>query len=232
MKQLLIYLLLNLFILRSAVNQTVTAHGQLSVKGKFLTDQHNQVVVLQGVCYGWTNWWPRFYTKESVKWLAEDWNCTVVRAAMGVGMGNSYLDRPEWSKELLETVVRGAIEKDIYVIIDWHSYDLHLEEAKAIFAMLYAPMAITRSLTATSRKLPLKMRLRAMAVSHAATMNPPRAGRMRTIIPAMISITPTTIINACGETGSSRVIAGCRYFSQWVSKSVNLSSPATIGTSP
>ena len=113
--------------------QPVTQHGKLSVKGPHIVDEHGQIVVLQGVCYGWTNWWPRFYNRESVKWLAEDWKCTVVRAAMGVGMGNSYLDRPQWSKALLDSVVQGAIGSNIYVIIDWHSYDIHLEEAKAFF---------------------------------------------------------------------------------------------------
>jgi endoglucanase len=127
----LIYLLF--FATTVAICQPVKEHGALSVRGRYLTDEQGKVVMLQGVCYGWTNWWPRFYNKESVKWLAEDWKCSVVRAAMGVGMGNSYLDKPEWSKELLETVVDAAIANDIYVIIDWHSYDLHLEEAKAFF---------------------------------------------------------------------------------------------------
>ncbi len=68
----------------SGFSQPVKEHGKLSVHGTYLTDEHNRVVVLQGVCYGWTNWWPRFYTKESVKWLADDWKCSVVRAAMGV----------------------------------------------------------------------------------------------------------------------------------------------------
>jgi endoglucanase len=113
--------------------QPVIEHGQLLVKETHIVDKHGKIIALQGVCYGWTNWWPRFYNKESVKWLAEDWKCTVVRAAMGVGMGNSYLDKPEWSKKLLETVVQGAIDNNIYVIIDWHSYDLHLEEAKVFF---------------------------------------------------------------------------------------------------
>lgn len=113
--------------------QPVKEHGTLSVKGTHLADEHGKIIMLQGVCFGWTNWWPRFYNKQCVKWLAGDWNCSVVRAAMGVGMGNSYLEKPEWSKDLLEIVVRGAIENNIYVLIDWHSYDLHLEEAKAFF---------------------------------------------------------------------------------------------------
>ena len=89
--------------------------------------------MLQGVSYGWHNWWPRFYNKESVKWLANDWSCTVIRAAMGVGPQKSYLDAPEWSRGLIETVVEGAIENDIYVIIDWHSHSIQTKAAKQFF---------------------------------------------------------------------------------------------------
>jgi endoglucanase len=114
--------------------QPVKEHGQLSVKGIQLTDQNGKPVMLAGVSYGWHNWWPRFYNKESVKWLHEDWGCSVVRAAMGVGPQKSYLDMPEWSKEKIGAVVQGAIDNNIYVIIDWHSHELKTSEAKAFFA--------------------------------------------------------------------------------------------------
>jgi endoglucanase len=114
--------------------QPVKEHGSLSVEGTRIVDQHGNTVMLQGVSYGWHNWWPRFYNKETVKWLRDDWGCTVVRAAMGVGPENSYLDSPDWSKGLIEAVVNGAIENDIYVIIDFHSHGIQLEAAKTFFA--------------------------------------------------------------------------------------------------
>ena len=114
--------------------QPVKTHGNLSVKGTFLVDENSEQTMLRGISYGWHNWWPRFYNKESVKWLADDFHCNVVRAAMGVGPKGSYIDKKEWSKEKIEAVIQGAIENDIYVIIDWHSHELHLEEAKIFFA--------------------------------------------------------------------------------------------------
>lgn len=114
--------------------QPVKEHGNLSVKGTKMIDQHGKVTVLNGISYGWHNWWPRFYNKESVKWLANDWKCSVVRAAMGVEPNNGYLDKADWSKEKIETVIQGAIENDIYVIIDWHSHSIKLDAAKAFFA--------------------------------------------------------------------------------------------------
>jgi endoglucanase len=114
--------------------QPVKEHGNLSVEGTRLVDQHGKTTILRGVSYGWHNWWPRFYNKETVKWLSDDWGCTVVRAAMGVGPEKSYLDSPDWSKGLIEAVVNGAIENDVYVIIDFHSHGLQLEAAKTFFA--------------------------------------------------------------------------------------------------
>lgn len=113
--------------------QPVKTNGNLSVKGTFLVNEKGEEIVLRGVSYGWHNWWPRFYNKESVKWLANDWKCTVLRAAMGVGPRGSYIDKKEWSKEKIEAVVDGAIESGIYVIIDWHSHEIHTEEAVAFF---------------------------------------------------------------------------------------------------
>lgn len=114
--------------------QPVKVHGNLSVKGTQMVDQNGKAAVLNGVSYGWHNWWPRFYNKESVKWLATDWKCSVVRAAMGIDPQQGYIDKPEWSKEKMEAVIQGAIESGIYVIIDWHSHTLKPDQAKVFFA--------------------------------------------------------------------------------------------------
>lgn len=115
--------------------QTVSKHGKLKVSGTQLMDEHDQPLVLRGMSYGWHCLWPRFYNAGSVKWLKKDWNINVVRAALGVELGNdSYLKRPEWSKQKIKAVVDAAIKEDLYVIIDWHSHNINLKEAKAFFA--------------------------------------------------------------------------------------------------
>lgn len=118
----------------TGITQPVKENGQLKVSGTNLLNEKNVPVVLRGVSYGWHNWWPRFYNQESVKWLVYDFNATVVRAAMGVGPQGSYLDKKEWSKEKIEAVINGAIENDIYVIIDWHSHILYEKEAIEFFS--------------------------------------------------------------------------------------------------
>jgi endoglucanase len=133
----LLFIFLNVIFIFTSFDlkaQPVKDHGHLSVKGKYLVDKQEKPVMLTGVSYGWHNWWPRFYNEESVAWLANDWGCNVVRAAMGVGPKGSYLDRKDWSVEKIEAVVEGAIKNDIYVIIDWHSHEFHQKEAEAFFA--------------------------------------------------------------------------------------------------
>jgi len=58
-----------------------------------------------------------------------------------------------------------------------------------------------------------------------------RAGSQRAA-PTIISMTPTTCMNAAGPMGSSRAAKGLTYPGQFVSRIVNLSAPATMGTIP
>jgi len=123
-----------LMIVNVSKAQFVKKHGQLSVKGTQLVDKNNNPVVLRGLSFGWHSMWPRFYNERAVSWLKKDFNCNVVRAAMGVELGeHSYMKNPEFSKEKVEAVVNGAIKSDIYVIIDWHSHNVNLIEAKKFF---------------------------------------------------------------------------------------------------
>lgn len=126
-----------LFITFTSLAQPVKEHGQLRVKGTKLTDKNGKHVMLRGVSYGWHSFWPRFYNEKTVKWLKEDWNANVVRAAMGIEVGNpglTYKDNPVAAKAKIKAVIDGAIKEGIYVIIDWHSHNINLEEAKSFFA--------------------------------------------------------------------------------------------------
>ena len=115
--------------------QFVKHHGQLSVQGTQLVDKNNIPVVLRGMSLGWHSMWPRFYNEKAVNWLKKDFNCNIIRAAMGIELGErSYIKEPQFSKDKIETVVKGAVKSDIYVIIDWHSHNVNLNEAKVFFA--------------------------------------------------------------------------------------------------
>ena len=125
--------ILSVLIFIHAKSQSVKMNGQLKVEGTQLVNQQGQPVVLRGMSFGWHNWWPRFYTAGSVKWLHDDWKCSVVRAAMGVEPDEGYIKKPDWSKERVKAVVDAAIHADMYVIIDWHSHNINLEEARSFF---------------------------------------------------------------------------------------------------
>jgi endoglucanase len=111
----------------------VSRHGKLRVEGTQVVDRKGNPIVLRGVSLSWHNWWPRFYNADAVAHLVNDWKCTVVRAAMGIEPNGAYLSKPEWSEELICTVVDAAIANDAYVIIDWHSHNIKTEEAKVFF---------------------------------------------------------------------------------------------------
>ena len=114
----------------------VSQNGFLSVKGTSLVNQSGKEMILRGISFGWHNWWPRFYNENTVAWLKEDWKCNVVRAAIGVEPEGGYISNPTLALNCLYAVVDAAIKNDIYVIIDWHSHNILLDEAKAFFALV------------------------------------------------------------------------------------------------
>ncbi len=116
-----------------SIAQPVKMHGQLKVNGTYIVDKNNVVVVLNGMSFGWSNFHPRFYTAAATRWLHKDWKCNVVRVALGVEPEKGYLKDSAGSLKLIKTVIETAIDEGIYVIIDWHSHNLNLNEAKGFF---------------------------------------------------------------------------------------------------
>ncbi len=141
MKNLLIFtlalILINAGVLIAAPKGSpVDIHGKLAVSGTQLVNEKGQPVMLRGASFGWHNLWPRFYNKKAVAWLADDWNCNVVRASMGIAIEDNYLENPEFALQCVNNVIQGAIKKGVYVLIDWHSHKMHTEEAKKFFEMM------------------------------------------------------------------------------------------------
>jgi endoglucanase len=102
----------------------VQKYGQLSVKGNYIMGQYGDTVQLRGMSLFWSQWMGQFYNASCVKWLIDDWKCTVIRAAMGVDMGG-YATNADIEKEKVIAVVDACIENGIYVIIDYHSHEAH-----------------------------------------------------------------------------------------------------------
>ncbi|MCW3789523.1 glycoside hydrolase family 5 protein [Plebeiibacterium sediminum] len=106
----------------------VEKNGALSVTGNKILNKNGDTVSLAGNSLFWsnTNWGgDKFYTKDVVKWLVNDWNTAIIRVAMGVEVNGGYLNDVT-NKQKVKTIVNAAIENGIYVIIDWHSH--HAED--------------------------------------------------------------------------------------------------------
>ncbi|ABG59366.1 processive endoglucanase Cel5B [Cytophaga hutchinsonii] len=108
----------------------VEKYGKLSVKGNYMVGQYGDTVQLRGMSLFWSQWMGQYYNSDVVKWLRDDWKCTVVRAAMGVEM-DGYLENPDTEKMKVMEVVNAAIAKGIYVIIDYHSHEAQKNPAAA-----------------------------------------------------------------------------------------------------
>lgn len=118
-----------------SIQNPVAHYGQLSVKGNQITDKSGQPVQLRGMSLFWSQWIGKYYNAEAVKWLKDDWRCTVVRAAMAIDH-DGYLTNPEVEKQKVMRVVDAAIAQGLYVIIDWHDHEAekHTAQAKTFFA--------------------------------------------------------------------------------------------------
>jgi endoglucanase len=119
----------------------VEEHGWLSVSGGKLLNEHGAPVILRGMSLFWSQWGGKFFTAPWVGKLATDWNCSVVRAPLGVEP-NGYLEDPAKELAKIYAVIDASIERGIYVIVDWHSHVPHTNAAVEFFETImqrYAP---------------------------------------------------------------------------------------------
>lgn len=108
----------------------VARHGALSTDGARIFGADGEAVSLAGVSFFWstTGWGQeKFYNGDAVTHFAEDWNVSLVRAAIAADIPQgSYMDEPEANMDRAYAVIDAAIENGIYVIADWHSH--HAED--------------------------------------------------------------------------------------------------------
>lgn len=63
---------------------TVEKHGILQVKANHIVNKNNIIVSFSGISLFWSNWAGDYYNDSLIHWLKTDWNCKIVRAAMGI----------------------------------------------------------------------------------------------------------------------------------------------------
>jgi endoglucanase len=110
----------------------VDKYGQLRIEGTKIVNKDGQSITLRGMSLFWSQWdGSRFYNYDCIKWLRDDWKCTVVRASMGIE-GGGYLTNPAIEKNKIKAVIEAAIDLGVYVLVDWHDHHAHEHESEAI----------------------------------------------------------------------------------------------------
>ena len=112
----------------------VGQHGPLRVHRNRLVNCEGTPVQLRGMSLFWTQW-TDFYVPGNVDVMVDQWQATVVRAALGVENDGGYLQNPNANVAKVRAVVDRAIERGVYVIIDWHDHHAqnHVAQATAFF---------------------------------------------------------------------------------------------------
>lgn len=115
-------------------NSIVDFHGNLRVQETKIVDQTGSIVQLRGMSLFFTQWEPEFYNYECIRWLRDDWGCTVVRTAMGIEE-EGYLTNPYAEKAKVKSIIDACLSLGIYVIVNWHDFhaEYHTTEAIAFF---------------------------------------------------------------------------------------------------
>ena len=111
----------------STYGELVANNGKLSGS---CPEYSSKAVQVKGMSLYWSSgntYSTDFYSEKGINRLVDDMGIEVVRFALGAAdekfssSGRSYTTGGEgFQKALLKSVVNAAIDKDIYVIIDWH----------------------------------------------------------------------------------------------------------------
>jgi len=134
LKSIAILIVVSLFLISCGVDDrllsvdkqgrtVVERFGQLRVEGTKLLAEDGRQIQLRGISSHGLQWYGRYANEDVIRWLRDDWNIQVWRAALYLGEGGYILQRS--LKNLVIDSVEAAINLGLYVIIDWH---VHLDQ--------------------------------------------------------------------------------------------------------
>ena len=112
----------------------VARHGQLRVCGTTMCDRTGARVQLRGVSSFWLNWENPAYAENlsALRWMRDNWNLQVIRAAMGVEPSGAYLSDPNKARGQVETIINNAVATGVYVIVDYHAHEAQNSRSQAV----------------------------------------------------------------------------------------------------
>lgn len=152
----------------------VESNGHLKVVGSELQNERGEAIQLKGASSMWLNWEGDGYAEslKALRWMRNNWNLKVVRAAMGVEPDNAYLALPDVAKEQVYRVVDNAIEAGVYVIVDFHAHKAyeHQADAVAFFSEVAAKYAGVPNVIYEPFNEPIEIGWPALKVYHEAVI--------------------------------------------------------------
>jgi len=120
---MLIVFFLCISITSNVFSQTAATseYGRLKVLANHLCDTNGQPVQLRGMSSHGLQWygWDDCINEASLDALAYDWESGIFRVSMYVDEGG-YKTDPEAYKAAIDTIVDEALEREMYVLLDWH----------------------------------------------------------------------------------------------------------------
>lgn len=117
----------------------VSENGWLQVKGTQLCSEAGEPVVLRGMSSHGLQWYGQFASAGAIA-ATGAYGANVFRIAMYTGEGG-YLSQPEAMEARVIAAVDGAIQNNMYAIIDWHILSdgnpmAHADEAERFFTKM------------------------------------------------------------------------------------------------
>ncbi len=148
-----------LILASTAFAGPVSHYGALKVCGSDICGSINGTtshkVLLKGPSLFWSDGYGApFYRQEVVDWFVDEMQIGVIRAAMAIqfysensspinqsGGTHGYFFNKATQKTLIKKVIDAAILNDIYVIVDWHSHNAHVDSEKNLAKDFFVEMA-------------------------------------------------------------------------------------------
>lgn len=115
----------------------VDYYGEMKVvDGKITGSKTGEPMRVTGMSFFWSNWSQKYYTADYVDYLVDDFNCEIVRCSYGIN--DEGVPHDTSCEALIEDVINQAIERGVYVIVDWHAHSAHknTDEAVKYFSQL------------------------------------------------------------------------------------------------
>ncbi|MDR3335618.1 MAG: glycoside hydrolase family 5 protein [Treponema sp.] len=96
----------------------VERYGRLRVEGTRLLNAAGKPVQLRGISSFGLQFAGKYANEDVIRWLRDDWNMQIWRAALYTSEGG-YISQPALKSKVIDSV-EAAINLGIYVLIDWH----------------------------------------------------------------------------------------------------------------